>query len=95
MEYDIERFNENGFAYPFKLSQKFDKKQLKDEYYNFQDKCKHVLNYSVSLKPNLLSTFFDKLAFDQNVIEAVKKIIGDDIYIWSSAFFPKEPGKAK
>ena len=95
MLYGIDNFDKNGFAYPFKLSKKYSDKQLKEEYYNFQNQCKEHLNYPVSLKPNLLSTFFDELAFDKNVIDEVKKIIGDVIYIWSSAFFPKEVGEGK
>ena len=49
----------------------------------------------MSLKPNLLSTVFDKLAHDKNVLKLVKQAIGDDIYIWSSAFFFKAPGDGK
>jgi non-heme Fe2+,alpha-ketoglutarate-dependent halogenase len=95
MSYGIDNFNTNGFAYPLKLSRKFTDKELKEEYYNFQNQCKEKLNYYVSLKPNLLSTFFDELAFDKNIISSVQKLIGPDIYIWSSAFFPKEPGEGK
>ena len=95
MNFNINNFDNNGFAYPFKLSENFEPEKLQEEYYNFQNKCKDLLNYNVSLKPNLLSTFFDKLAFDKNIISAVKKIIGEDVYIWSSAFFPKEAGEGK
>lgn len=95
MKYDVKSFDKYGFAYPFKVSSLFNAETFKDEYYKFQNQCKEKLNHKVSLKPNLLSTFFDKLAFDENVINEVKKIIGDDIYIWSSAFFPKEPGEGK
>ena len=59
MLYGIDNFDKNGFAYPFKLSKKYSDKQLKEEYYNFQNQCKEHLNYPVSLKPNLLSKSFD------------------------------------
>ena len=95
MEYNLDKFDENGFAYPLKLKNNINSNDLIEEYYNFQKICKKKLNYSVSLKPNLLSKFFDNLAFDENIISSVKQIIGEDIYIWSSAFFPKEPGEGK
>ena len=95
MGYNLDSFDKNGFAYPLKLKSSFESNELEKEYYNFHNTCKHKLSYRASLKPNLLSTFFDGLAFDENVISAVKKIIGEDIYIWSSAFFPKEPGEGK
>ncbi len=78
-------------AYPFELSNKF--KNLENEYFSFQRKAKTKLGHIVTLKPNLLSTFFDKLARDESILKKVKQIIGDDIYIWSSAFFPKAPGE--
>ena len=95
MEFSIKNFKKNGFAYPFKLKKKLQPGELEKEYHSFQNDCKNKLNYSVSLKPNLLSTFFNDLVFDENIISAVKEIIGDDIYIWSSAFFPKDPGTGK
>ena len=48
-----------------------------------------------ALKPHLLSTFFDEMARDKSIIDNVKKIIGEDIYVWSSAFFAKAPGEGK
>ena len=59
---------------------------LEDEYFKFQDLCLKYFDQKMSLKPNLLSTVFDKLAHDKNVLSLVKQAIGDDIYIWSSAF---------
>lgn len=92
-KYPLKKFRDNGMAWPFKLTNKLD--NLENEYFKFQKKAKKKLGHPVTLKPNLLSTFFDKLATDKSIIEKVKKIIGDDIYIWSSAFFPKAPGEGK
>ena len=93
--FSTENFAENGIAYPLKLKTNFIEQELENEYFKFQSESKKYLGQSVSLKPNLLSTFFDKLAFDDNIISEIKKIIGEDIYIWSSAFFPKEPNEEK
>ena len=38
---------------------------------------------------------FYKIATDINIIQNVKKIIGNDLYIWSSAFFVKAPSEGK
>ena len=95
MDFGLKNFDENGFAYPLKLKKNFQPGVLENEYNKFQDECKNKLNYKASLKPNLLSKFFNDLAFDENVISSVKQIIGEDIYIWSSAFFPKDPGEGK
>lgn len=91
----VNDFDLNGVAYPLKIKNNISIDELKNSYFDFQKRCEIELGYQVSLKPNLLSTFFDKLAFDENIINQIKKIIGDDIYIWSSAFFPKPPKSGK
>ncbi len=91
--FNIENFDKNGACWPFKIKQ--DLGNLEKEYFEFQKLAESNLGHPVSLKPNLLSTFFDKLCFDENVISKVKQIIGDDIYIWSSAIFAKLPGEGK
>lgn len=93
MSFPIEKFKTNGMAWPFELSKKYS--NLEEKYFEFQKKSKEKLGHQVTLKPNLLSTFFHQLAIDENIINKVKKIIGEDIYIWSSAFFPKAPGEGK
>ena len=88
---DIDDYETNGVAWPFDLSDQFSAKQLEPEYFKFQTLAKKTFGKKVSLKPNLLSTFFDALAFDSEVIKQVSRVIGPDIYIWSSAFFFKAP----
>ena len=91
--YPLKNFQSNGMAWPFELSKKYE--NLEDEYFSFQKISQEKLGHPVTLKPNLLSTFFDKLATDESIINKVKEIIGENIYIWSSAFFPKAPGEGK
>ena len=93
LDYNINNFDKNGMAWPFKLSKKYN--NLEEKYFEFQKNAKKYLGHSVTLKPNLLSTFFDELAMDESIINNVKKIIGNNVYIWSSAFFPKAPGEGK
>lgn len=91
----IDQYEINGVACPYNLSTENHALALEAEYFKFQDLCLKYFDQKMSLKPNLLSTVFDKLAHDKNVLELVKQAIGDDIYIWSSAFFFKAPGDGK
>ena len=93
--FDIENFSKNGIAYPFEIENMYSAERLVNEYFKFKEKSQKILGSFISLKPHLLSTFFDKIAKDNAIIKEVKKIIGDNIYIWSSAFFPKAPGEGK
>ena len=91
--YRIESFQHNGMAFPFDLNEELSDPET--QYFEFQEKALKLLGNPVTLKPNLLSKFFYKLSMDSSIIKEVKKIIGEDIYIWSSAFFPKKPGGGK
>ena len=87
--FNIDNFDKNGACWPFKIKQiETSRKRV----FSFQSLAKKNIGNPISLKPNLLSTFFDKLCFDENVIAKVREIIGEDIYIWSSAIFAKLPG---
>lgn len=95
---NLDNFKENNFIWPLHLSienEGLDPSKFSDQYFNFQEEAKKKLGYEVSLKPNLLSKFFDKLCFNKNIINNVKKLIGNDIYVWSSALFPKAPNEGK
>ncbi len=93
MNFTLDKFKKNGMAFPFNLSTKYI--NLEEKYFEFQKNCEEKLGHAVTLKPNLLSKFFYKLSTDDAIISRVKQIIGNDIYIWSSAFFPKTPGEGK
>ena len=91
----IDDYEENGVAWPFKLSTDFKNFDLEKEYFKFQEQAIKKFGKKVSVKPNLLSSFFDRLAFDGEILEKVKSVIGPNVYIWSSAFFAKAPGEGK
>ena len=93
--YKLKDFSETGVCWPQKIDQKLLNLNLEEEYFVFQEKAKQIMGREITIKPNLISTFFDKIAFDKNIINAVKKIIGNNIYIWSSALFSKPPGTGK
>ena len=94
-KFPIEKFNENGIAFPLKLKDEISSNIFEKEYFEFKNKSEQLFGSNISLKPHLLSKFFYKLAIDKSILENVKKIIGNNIYLWSSAFFAKAPGEGK
>ena len=93
--YNIENYENFGFATPFSLGTKFERTDYLSEYFDFQNKCKKNLGTTVTIKPNLLSHFFDSIVFDEEIISRVNRLIGPDVYVWSSALFTKAPGEGK
>ena len=93
MNFKLEDFTNNGVAFPFKINNSTE--DFEGEYFRFQELAQKNFGKKLSLKPNLLSPFFDKLATHPDITTKIKKIIGENIYIWSSAFFAKAPGEGK
>ena len=98
MNYLISMKRINGASWPYEIDLKklFNKNiDLEDFYYNFCEKSRDSFNKTCNIKPHLLSEFLFKIASCEDVINNVKKFIGPDINIWSSAFFAKNANSSK
>ena len=93
--YNLNKFDENGVCWPLNLYNQYNLGELKKQFDNFKDLSIKNFGSLVSLKPHLLSTFFYELANDKNIISSVKQVLGENIYIWSSAFFAKAKDEGK
>ena len=94
--YSLSNFKVNGIAWPFTIENLNTKSDnLENEYHKFQKKCFDIFGQKITLKPNLLSSFFDSFLDHPSILNRVKKLIGNNIYVWSSAIFAKAPGEGK
>ena len=55
------------------IDNNLNKENLLNEYLNFQKQANIYLKRKITLKPNLLSKFFDRLCFNEEIINNVKK----------------------
>jgi non-heme Fe2+,alpha-ketoglutarate-dependent halogenase len=92
--YNLKNFKENGISFPFAVSNLINS-NTETKYFDFQNTAEKIFGRQITLKPNLISKFFDSICFNEEIINNVKKIIGPNIYIWSSAIFAKAPGSGK
>ena len=95
MKHNISNFKKSGVAWPLSLTKTYENNFLEKKYFDFQKKAIDIFGKKISIKPNLLSTFFDELAFSEEILDNVKSLIGNNLYLWSSAFFCKAPGEGK
>ena len=93
--HNLDKFDDNGVSWPLKLYNQYNLGELEKQFDKFKKLSIKNFGSIVSLKPHLLSTFFDDLANDKNILASVKQVIGENIYIWSSAFFAKAQGEGK
>ena len=73
--YNLNQFSNNGVSWPFNIND-LAGKNLESEYFDFQSKALSIIKKNITLKPNLLSKFFDSLCFNEEILINVKKIIG-------------------
>ncbi len=94
--YNLNNFKNNGVAWPLTFKDNnYPPEALEKCYQDFQIKAEKTFGQKITLKPNLLSKFFDNFLDHPSILPKVKKIIGENIYVWSSAIFAKAPGEGK
>ena len=92
--YNLKDFKKNGLPWPLNFKDnKYPPETLLGHYEKFQIKAEKVFGRKISLKPNLLSKFFDNFLDHPTILPKVKEIIGKNIYVWSSAIFDFESNK--
>ena len=82
MKYKLADFHNQGVAWPFSLKNNLISVELEKNYFLFQEMAIKYLGKKQSLKPHLLSTFFDQISHDEDILKNVKKVIGENIYLW-------------
>ena len=86
MNSEIEKFEKEGYIEPFKIINNDDcKKILYDSYIprKYYTWAKSIHEKSVEVK---------ELATNSEILNKIKKIIGNDILLWGSCFIKQEPG---
>lgn len=88
-----EDFLEQGFAFPVDILTPQEAEDYRGELERLETRLgdmrvgyKEQLNY-----PHILFRFANKLSRSEKLLDAVGKILGDDIMVWSTTFFIKEP----
>ena len=94
---DYEQYWENGFLFPISI---FDEKEALSyrkeleqiEYkYNNSNFLPLPINTYKRVNSQCVMPFSCEIALNKNILDAVEKIIGKDILLWSVEFFIKEP----
>ena len=94
---DFEKYWENGFLFPISI---FDEKEALSyrkelehiEYkYNNSNLLPLPVNTYKRVNSQCVMPFSCEIALNKNILDAVEKIIGKDILLWSVEFFIKEP----
>ncbi|MBT3702404.1 MAG: phytanoyl-CoA dioxygenase family protein [Alphaproteobacteria bacterium] len=92
MAWDLDQYDQNGIAMPIRVLPETEAEAIGERVLAVRksgdDKTAQVLNTS----PHYLFPWLYDLATHAKVLDAVEKVLGPDLLIWSSQFFTKDPG---
>ena len=86
----IECYQRDGYLFPLNVLGEKDTAQYRAQLQEIEDKNGSALREA----PHLVMPFVDTLIRHPAITESVASIIGDDLLVWGSGFFIKDPGTA-
>lgn len=92
MNIDRDKFFNDGFLTKIQL---FDKSRMKDIYDNYVDyinsNTRRTDLIEHKTKTHLIFSWANEIIFDENILNSVRPILGDDFLCWNSLIFHKKP----
>jgi chlorinating enzyme len=85
-------FDHDGIVWPIRAIPVSESGQLETRYRAFQDAATRVRGREVHLKPHLVSKWLDEIVHRPIILDAVERVLGPDILLWSSDFAVKGAG---
>lgn len=92
MRYGISDYEQNGIALPIRVLSEERATELTEKVIAVRQSTDERAELSLQHGPHYLYPWLYDLATDGAVLDAVEKILGPDILIWSTQFFMKDPG---
>jgi non-haem Fe2+, alpha-ketoglutarate-dependent halogenase len=90
----ISQYHKDGFLTPVDLISVAEAAEIVDQLEWAEKRYPEALNPENRNNAHLNFTFFDKLAHNPTLLDAVEDLIGDAFSIWGSVLFIKEPNSA-
>lgn len=93
---EVERYRRDGYLFPLRVLAADETAVWRRRFEAFEasqaGRSKQELHHrAFRFKPHLLLTWLDELIHRPEILDAVEDLIGPDILVWASAFFPKDP----
>ena len=86
MEIDRDKFIKEGYVGPYKLNDKYNINSLLRERYIPRQ------HYTWQKSSHEKSAPIVRIASDQNIIDKLKQLLGNDILLWGSLLIDQKPG---
>ena len=91
-----EKFFDEGFIYPLKAFEAEEANSIKKNYISFYENIRlESVKIEHKTKSHLLFNWANKIIFNENILNVVKNVIGENIVVWNSLIFLKPPNSKK
>ena len=84
------RYRRDGFAFPYRALSEAEATQLARDVEKLIESDSRALHYLRSY-PHLVFPAVDRLVHDERVLDAVERILGPNLLLWSTNYFLKPP----
>jgi hypothetical protein len=85
----IAAFRDDGYYFPIQIFDRAEADSLYPSYTQFQKSAVEILGQEQRFKTHLLSTWFNGIVRNPRILDIVEDLIGPNILLWSTSFFPK------
>lgn len=92
---DLEDFGDQGIAFPIEVYAADEARGLKARYDAFQTEAVARRGHETFIKPHLISTWLDGVVRHPAILDAVERVLGSDLLLWSADFFMKDAGAGR
>ena len=84
------RYRRDGFVFPYRVLPEAEANRMARDVETLLDSDSRALHY-MRTNSHLVFPAVDRLAHDDRVLDAVDRILGSDLLLWSTSFFLKPP----
>jgi non-haem Fe2+, alpha-ketoglutarate-dependent halogenase len=92
LTYGIDQYDRNGIATPLSVLTEAEATAIGEKVLAVRQSGDEDTAQALNTSPHYLFPWLCDLATHNDVLDAVEKILGPDLLIWSSQFFTKDPG---
>ena len=87
--YPIDQYNSNGFACPIRVMTESQASELADRVQNLRGTDQNLAARALGTNCHLLFPWLHEVTHMTAILDAVEKVIGTDILLWSASFLPE------
>ena len=92
---DIQRYHDTGLMFPQRVMTTDDAASYLAQLERYESKSGGPVNGKWRYKSHLVFPWFDDLMRHPAILDLVRSLLGNDLMVWTTHIYPKEPGDGR